>query len=68
MLLKLLLAASLAATPIFAVSQQIYEGGWKDGATVQWACSPGTDGKVVFQVTLPDGKTYAGTLSCGTGV
>lgn len=61
-------ALVLAASPALAVAQEVFEGGWEDGATILWQCQKGAQGKTKFQITLPDGKIYQGTLSCGTSV
>ena len=64
-----LVAMVLAAAPALAIAQsEIYEGGWSDGATILWQCSKNAEGSVKFQLTLPDGKVYQGTLPCGTPV
>lgn len=60
-------ATAIAVAPVLAVAQNgVYEGGWSDGATIQWQCSKGAEGKIQFLITLPDGSGYKGILSCGT--
>jgi len=65
MLLKTTLVALVFT---LAPNQNIYEGGWNDGAAIAWQCQKGAEGKIKFLFKTVDGKIYAGELSCGTGV
>ena len=68
MLSKIALSLVLALAPVIAVSQEVYEGSWPDGTSVAWQCQKNTQGTFKFIFVLPDGKKYAGTISCGTSV
>lgn len=63
------LAACLAAAPVAVFSEaannDVQVGGWEDGTKMLWLCHPKANGSVLFEVHMPEGRVYRGTLSCG---
>ena len=63
----ILLAIALPLLAYTAVPE-VYDGTFPNGATLKWACKPGTSGAVRFQLVTPTGEMYGGVLSCGEPV
>lgn len=68
MLSKIVLSLALVLAPTLGVTQEISSGSWPDGTEMAWQCQKGASGTVKFIFVLPDGKKYAGMISCGTSI
>jgi len=69
MLSKILLSATLVATPALAgAPQEIRTGEWEDGTRIAYQCSYKAQGQIKFMLVHPDGTTRQGLLVCGETV
>lgn len=67
-ILSVVISLSLILSPINAVAQEVFQGGWEDGVEIRWVCPPKTKGEIPFALRLPSGEIYKGVLSCGQPV